>query len=294
MSELDALDDDVATLCLASDISSGLVPSGARRGLLASEIQAKVNFLGIEQDSQTDSDHLAEELIAARLVMRHLLADDLRQRTTTEQRITRLQELSISGLASVQGIGQLVTENAAQLRKLIGEAAQHAATRMAGEASAQGVNIPADLVLDAASGVVLDQQANRLAMVPQADALRALVEGIAPLSSTIAPDEVLATVNSIGASLSDGPLDRVARQAVSSATGIGRMSIAESSEQPVEIFASELLDRATCSPCIHIDGRQYGSFAALRQDYPSGLYLHCLGGLQCRGTPVIVYQQPPS
>jgi hypothetical protein len=291
MIELDALDDDMATLCLASDINSGLVPPGARRGLLASEIQAKVNFLAIEQDSQTDTDHITEELIAARLVMRHLLADDLRSRATTVERISRLQELSIVGLGSVSGIPQLVTESAGQLRKLIGEAAQHAATRMAKEASAQGVSIPADLSLDAASGAVLDQQANRLAMVPQADALRALVEGIAPLPSTISPDEVLTTVDSIAADLSENPLSRVARQAVSSATGIGRMSIAESSGHPVEIFASELLDRATCSPCVHVDGRRYLTFEALRRDYPSGLYIHCLGGLQCRGTPVVVYRQ---
>ncbi len=294
MSELDALDKVVAGLALATDIDSGAVPDGSSRGRTTQEQAAKVNFLAIESDSQRDAGMIAEELMAARLVMQQLLADHLRQEKTTAGRLDRLQELQIRGLAIVDGIPDLINESAERVRMLLTDSAQRAGMRMAQEAGAQGVPISADVSLDAAASAVLDRQASRLAMTPQSDALRALVEGVVLQPSTMSPEDVMATLQREGAELSTAPLSRFARQAVSSATGLARTAVAEGSGQMAEIIASELLDRNTCGPCGQVDGKHYLNFTALRQDYPAGTYVGCLGGPNCRGTPVVIYRPLPS
>ena len=57
----------------------------------------------------------------------------------------------------------------------------------------------------------------------------------------------------------------------------------------VLIYASELIDRATCYPCALVDGTEYDSEAAAAVDYPFGQYASCLGGSRCRGMLVYVW-----
>jgi hypothetical protein len=56
-----------------------------------------------------------------------------------------------------------------------------------------------------------------------------------------------------------------------------------------EVYASELLDTATCVNCADRDETQYPTLAAGELDYPTGGYKNCLGGPRCRGTLVVVY-----
>jgi hypothetical protein len=62
------------------------------------------------------------------------------------------------------------------------------------------------------------------------------------------------------------------------------------------LFASEVLDRATCIPCFDIHGTRLGDtitgdFRLLYRLYPVRGYIECLGRDRCRGTPVGVWQK---
>ena len=59
------------------------------------------------------------------------------------------------------------------------------------------------------------------------------------------------------------------------------------------IYASELLDDATCDPCAQIDGTEYMTLDDAEEDYPSGGYTDCDGWSRCRGTLVAVYGEVP-
>jgi len=60
--------------------------------------------------------------------------------------------------------------------------------------------------------------------------------------------------------------------------------------EAAEIYASELLDSSTCSPCLNVDGTSYSSMTEAEIDYPgAGPYAHCLGGARCRGTLIVVW-----
>lgn len=97
-------------------------------------------------------------------------------------------------------------------------------------------------------------------------------------------DEVRATLSSI-------PLDQsldLARQGINQAAARGRHEIAATLE-PSEIWASEIMDGATCGPCAAIDGKEYATLAEARDDYPHGGYLRCDGDARCRGTLVYIF-----
>ena len=84
-------------------------------------------------------------------------------------------------------------------------------------------------------------------------------------------------------------LDDVAAQAALGASGAGRVGALDAlDEDGTTYYASELLDRSTCTPCGSVDGREYASRAAALEDYPDGRYRDCEGGDRCRGTLVAV------
>lgn len=81
------------------------------------------------------------------------------------------------------------------------------------------------------------------------------------------------------------------KQDVHIAHGRGRNRTAEKLI-PGSVFASELLDKATCAKCRAVDGKEYETMAEARADYPEGPYVDCLGGARCRGTLVFLYAEP--
>ena len=91
--------------------------------------------------------------------------------------------------------------------------------------------------------------------------------------------------------IADTPVDGakdLARQSIHAAHGAGRYDTAVGIE-PTEIWASELLDGATCGPCSRVDGKSYESMADALTEYESGGYGACLGGARCRGTLIFLY-----
>ncbi|WP_102158685.1 EndoU domain-containing protein [Zhihengliuella halotolerans] len=87
-----------------------------------------------------------------------------------------------------------------------------------------------------------------------------------------------------------GAIDQ-ARQGVHVANGGGRIETAEVLE-PVQIYASEIMDGNTCRACSEIDGIEYADMEEAREDYPLGFYRGCDGDARCRGTLVFIYGDP--
>lgn len=73
------------------------------------------------------------------------------------------------------------------------------------------------------------------------------------------------------------------RQGLHSTFSLGRLASAELNRPAALIFASEVLDRSTCSACRAVDGRRYDTLAQAQADYGSGTYRDCAGGSRCRG-----------
>lgn len=62
--------------------------------------------------------------------------------------------------------------------------------------------------------------------------------------------------------------------------------------EPLEIYASELLDENTCQKCAEIDGHDYATLEEARIDYSEGGgYKHCESESGCRGTLVYMYDE---
>ena len=55
-------------------------------------------------------------------------------------------------------------------------------------------------------------------------------------------------------------------------------------------YASERNDRNACGPCRDIDDRQFASLADAFLAYPNGGYVHCEGGIRCRGGVIPVWE----
>ncbi len=291
--ELDALTSEFDRLCLAQEIQSGLVPAGVRRAMTDEERDAGVDFVAIENETTAEGKTIADELIIARSVLFQLLQTDLQANTTSvASGITRIQELMIKGLADVDGVARLVTENARDIRSALDSAVYRAGERVVQEAAIQGVELSGPDGFDGVIDDELDQQANRLAVVPHVDALRAVAEAVVQLPKTAAFSQLTDVVAETGQSLSEQRLETLARQSAQSAVGLGRIAVAESQNvQPFKMLASELLDRNTCDPCFRIDKHVYKTMAELRRDYPAGIYVHCQGGMSCRGFPLFIWQE---
>jgi hypothetical protein len=88
--------------------------------------------------------------------------------------------------------------------------------------------------------------------------------------------------------LSGAFVEREAGGATTAAFNAGRMEYMRGSS-PSAIYASELLDANTCSPCASEDGTEFNTVAESEADYPGGGYAACAGGDLCRGTVVAVY-----
>jgi hypothetical protein len=127
--------------------------------------------------------------------------------------------------------------------------------------------------------------------------------------STKAPADAAADVRQYLQSLSDAELELQLGGAVMQSYNVGRREFMRAQEIPAAlsaqadllppnsirqvIYASELLDGATCQECALIDGTEYESIAEAEIDYPVGGYVYCEGGLRCRGTLVCVYSEAP-
>lgn len=159
------------------------------------------------------------------------------------------------------------------------------ADQMAAEAASQGVTVepppPDEAGLGAVAAVVAALLAAWLAGAAAREALRLATPGA---DAT----EVAAVVLAHLAGLSPRFLQDQLGAALSQAQASGRFAVLDAAPEATYV-ASEILDSNTCTPCRDIDGLRFDDLDAARAAYGNGAYIHCQGGIRCRGTIIALW-----
>jgi hypothetical protein len=252
-----------------------------RRELFEHELRAQTNFLALEARYRTALqsliDRWKDDVRPAQLVE---LAE-LIQSAIDEGDIETLGELSLSA-----GDGPDIIE------EILTGVAENGAADAAAEASLQGAgtiepDLDEALLLLRSRAVAIDSLLRR--SLADAGARKALQLTGGSLSGS----DVAQAVTTHIESLSDAFLEEQFTGAITAAENSGRTAVLRDAD-PTTIYASELLDEATCDACADIDGKEYATLEEAETDYPTGGYVDCAGGQRCRGTLVAVYGEAPA
>lgn len=185
------------------------------------------------------------------------------------------------------------TEGAKLLLAAMTAYAAVSARHAAAEAKAQGATVapatPDDSGLSDVAEAAAALAAARLAMSAGTEAMRRALADPDADGADIADD-----VEEYLAELSDADLSYRISGAMSAAQNGARVATFMNGPS-ADLFASEVIDRSTCTPCKEIDGQYIGNtrddniadeIAAL---YPNGGYTDCAGADRCRGTVIAAY-----
>lgn len=118
----------------------------------------------------------------------------------------------------------------------------------------------------------------------QAASRQALRRTAAGVPTSVVADGVRAYLGT----LKTGFLEAQANGVLVGALNDGRLATMRPNK-PTKVYASELLDEATCDACTEVDGTEYKDVDEATLDYPTGGYVDCQGQERCRGTLVAVY-----
>lgn len=243
------------------------------------EVTAAVNFASLDNAFTQGRDSLVGAVKAAQTVQVEALLNAVRSANGNPETLATITCEPISAdvllphlqTAARQGQLQAQAEHAAQT----GPAAK-ARPRAAAQADA-----------DVIEKTLIERA--RAAVSVLAAALAGAAAKRATAVASLPPADAAAKVGEYLAGLSDASLDTQLGGAVWQSVNTGRSEYMRANN-PKAVYASELLDEATCDACAEEDGTEWPNVEAAEEDYPSGGgYIDCLGGLRCRGTLVSVY-----
>ena len=250
------------------------------------EVRAGVDFRGMDQAHSSVLEQ-AKQLFQGQVIPGQIAA--------LASQIQGLTDPTPDELAKVTA----PTMGADDLSVLLAQAARSGANAAIGELAAQGApatSAPEDAVLAA---LVADQAQAVAAMAANGLSLAAQrkAASLASQDGRTAEDIAAAVQTHLGGMKHQWTMDQL-QGAVTMAQNAGRFEVfgdAQAQDVPLSFEASELLDSATCGPCIQVDGKHYDTLAQAMLDYPTGGYFACEGGPRCRGTAVAVFaEQDPS
>jgi hypothetical protein len=306
-----ALDVEVALLAaevefLEQLVAAGILPPGARRAPTAPELRAGVRFAELDRIVNEAAGLLSRKVDRVRDHVLDGLAEqlaDVAAETDPWAALERLAELTDPTRPdTIPGLRAVVDKVAADLAADLEAVAVAGHAEALDEARRQGV--PDSLIGDvpAVDDAVTAAARANAARVAQHPAIR-LLDVAAQAGSVAATGPGATGLTVLEAALdaaeqtSRAGTDDLARQAANVTHGLGRQRAQAALPAPAEVYASELLDSATCGPCATVDGRTYVDLAAALVDYPgAGGYIGCDGGSRCRGTLVLVHagEAPPT
>jgi hypothetical protein len=242
------------------------------------------------QDQQLQAVQADWETALARVLAnwRSIAADQRMQ--LLDQVLDAVEASDLQALATMAVNVDDATDELAQAMRAL---AEQAAQRMADEANSQGVDITP--VAGNLNG--LDQVAAATAtLLGTGLALSAGREALRIRGGQRTPAETTRGVQDHLEALSDVTLTDLAGGALSRAQNQGRVetlrAALEDGDGPEPAYyANETLDRNTCKPCEHVDGRWLGNdLDQVDRIYPGGGYVDCRGRERCRGTVVAVFR----
>lgn len=157
------------------------------------------------------------------------------------------------------------------------------------EAKSQGVKVSVPDLAAVTAALKARAEASSI-LLAQGLAQSASTKAVATLGGSIGPKEAAPIVETFLKGLSTAVIEKTMRGVVQSSINSGRRAAMDNGE-PKDIYASELLDAATCEECAAVDETQYDTLAEAEVDYPTGGFVDCLGGDYCRGTLIAVYSE---
>lgn len=283
---------------IEAEVAAGVNVRHAIRALYPHEVTATTRFGEMEDETSKAVAKIQE--ITERLWVEFgaWLASDLVDWSDTGPQLARRIRDLRAGAAAFPNEQRTAIDRAASqiLRQLF--AIRHTWARLTrDEALRQGVpahRLP-DLAMihpDAHERDHLSLLAESIATHPRQRALEVADKVTAAANLLeVDPAALLDTITDRVADTSHKGTVDLARQAVYSAGSTGRWQVAEEAPKPKFVYASELLDGATCGPCAAMDGRKWETIDDAFTEYPSGGgYRHCEGGPRCRGTLVYVWE----
>lgn len=284
-----AVELEAATLeLIAAEQAAGLSPSNATRALFAHEYAAHARFAELEDGLDAAVTEVTDLIDGAQDDLREALLDEL-----FPDGASRDPALVLAGLATLQAtqpgvVKRILDALTSALEAVFSRMFDWAAGMAAAEAARQGVTRRPQLpTVDPA----------KVAPMAQATALRSwqwllhkTQEQVGAPSSLMSEELTREEITKIVEKIeTKGAVDQ-ARQSIHTAAGSGRVETIEAYE-PTQIWASELLDGATCPACYDVDGKEYEDMIHAMEDYPYGYYKGCRGDSRCRGTIVALYDE---
>jgi HK97 family phage portal protein len=211
----------------------------------------------------------------------------LRAQITTLVDAGKLALLAELNVDSTAGANLLLTSMTAMAAAAAKQAAAEAAKQGAAGVTAQTVSRDA---LAEVADLTASLQSAQLALSAGSEATRlALAAGDSADGTDVARQ-----VDAFLSDLSDASLTGRLAGALSAAQNEARIATFVKGPS-ADLFASEVNDKSTCSPCKAIDSTYIGNTAdenitdAVDALYPNGGYIGCAGGSNCRGTVIADY-----
>ena len=237
-----------------------------RRQPTEQEVAAAVDFAAMEQSFVDARDKLVSEVVAAQDAQITELGNQIEAASGELDKLTAITATPVG---------------ADIIRQAMAAHASDALDRAMAEAQAQGREATRPDAPDFtdradAKAALL---AGRMTESARGRAVALTEEADAPLN----PGEVAAQTRDHLNSLTTAFPELQMTGALMEAENSARRAVF-AANPPRRIFASEILDGNTCASCRSIDGTEYPDLEAAEQDYPTGAYAFCEGGLRCRGT----------
>ena len=239
----------------------------------------------VEAASGMDPDTIQDEWEA----VRDLLVEDWEAISADQHAQLRDQIVDAIQVGMLVQLGQLVVDAAGAAVRLAAamiQMARDAIATMIGEAKSQGVAIPEvepdEVWLAEVAETVAATMAQSTAAAAGREALRVATPG---RDGEEIGDLVQAYWDSLGPAWH---LEQLGG-ALTTAQNHGRLTAAEAAPQQARYAASEVLDKATCEPCLEIDGTEFASAEEAAAAYANGGYIGCLGRLRCRGIVIALW-----
>ncbi len=246
-----------------------------RRSPYDNEIAATTDYKLLDEQWTSQRDKLFEEV-----------------RARQAKQIDELAKAITAANGDLEALSAIAAEadHADNLLSVAQSAADDGLAQMQGEAARQGYK-PSKALTTAPLEERLAIRAKVLDKVlTQELSMAASQRAVALTGGGMAPAEVAASTKAYLTELKGARVKKQLNGFISFAMNSGRKLFMQE-ETPQRIYASELLDSNTCSNCASVDGTEYDTLADAEADYPSGGYMDCDGGDDCRGTLVAVYDE---
>ncbi len=263
-----------------------LAPRVATRALFDHEHTAQVYFADLEDNLDNAVGEVSRIVETAHTNILTKLLALIFGKSSTMTAGEALDELSKIIAETPEQIRQLLDEAAIELR----EALQTVFTVSAGTAYQEyvrqgGLKARPPLDLGPRAGLLATPPISRswtwITQKTQEHLAQPAVALGGPLTKEALVEELVEKIKPAGA------VDQ-ARQSVHVATGIARNETGADLEAS-EVYASELLDGATCSACAAVDGKKYENLEEATNEYAFGYYGACRGSARCRGSLLFLY-----